>query len=56
MKWESVSEFLAMGGYGFYVWLSFGTTVLCMIWEVMSLRRRQVKALRIESSEEGVRH
>ncbi len=56
MKWGSVSEFLAMGGYGFYVWLSFGATALCMIWEVMALRRRQVMALRIESSQEGVSH
>ncbi|CAH9054473.1 hypothetical protein PSECIP111951_01043 [Pseudoalteromonas holothuriae] len=25
MQFESFSEFLAMGGYGFYVWLSFGS-------------------------------
>lgn len=54
MKWGSVSEFLAMGGYGFYVWLSFGMTALCMIWEVMSLRRRQTAAVRSEASNEGV--
>lgn len=54
MRWGSVSEFLAMGGYGFYVWLSFGTTALCMIWEVMSLRRRQTAAVRSEASNEGV--
>ncbi|MBH0197142.1 MAG: heme exporter protein CcmD [Nitrospira sp.] len=56
MKWGSLSEFLAMGGYGFYVWVSFGTTALCMVWEVLSLRRRGAMALRIESSEEGENH
>jgi heme exporter protein CcmD len=45
-----------MGGYGFYVWLSFGMTALCMVWEVAMVRRRQAMALRIESSEEGVNH
>lgn len=25
MQFDSFSEFLAMGGYGFYVWLAFGT-------------------------------
>lgn len=56
MKWGSLSEFLAMGGYGFYVWVSFGTTALCMVWEVFSLRRREATASRIESSEEGINH
>lgn len=53
MKWGSLSEFLAMGGYGFYVWVSFGATAVCMVWETFSLRRRAAMALRIESSEEG---
>ena len=26
MEFESVSEFLAMGRHGFYVWLSYGLT------------------------------
>ncbi|MCC6142048.1 MAG: heme exporter protein CcmD [Nitrospira sp.] len=40
MQWGSLNEFLAMGGYGAYVWPSFGATALCMIWEVLLLRRR----------------
>jgi heme exporter protein D len=28
MQWHSVNEFLAMGGYAFYVWGSFGITVV----------------------------
>ena len=53
MKWGSLSEFLAMGGYGFYVWISFGTTALCMIWEVLAVRRRHALAMRSGASEEG---
>ena len=29
--WKSFSDFLAMGGYGFYVWGSFGVTGLVML-------------------------
>ena len=31
MAFDSFSEFLAMGGYGFFVWLSFGVTFVAMI-------------------------
>lgn len=41
MKWGSVSEFLAMGGYGFYVWGSYLVTVGCMVAEVLLLRARR---------------
>jgi len=30
MQWGSLAEFFAMGGYGLYVWSSFGATALCM--------------------------
>jgi heme exporter protein D len=30
MQFESVSAFLDMGGYGFYVWLSFGVSLLAL--------------------------
>jgi len=55
MQWHSLSEFLAMGGYGMYVWPSFGVTALCMIWEVLALRWRRAAALRliIQTSGEG---
>lgn len=56
MMWGSVSEFLAMGGYGFYVWLSFGATAICMIWEVLALRRRQTLVSRVDVAEEGATH
>ncbi|MAD74910.1 MAG: heme exporter protein CcmD [Rheinheimera sp.] len=31
MHFQSFSEFLAMGGYGFFVWLSFGITYLLLL-------------------------
>jgi heme exporter protein D len=40
MRWNSLGEFLAMGGYGLYVWMSFGMTALCMAVEAVSVRRR----------------
>ncbi len=45
----SISEFFFMGGYGFYVWASFGMTALLIISEVMyikSQRRATLKRLR----------
>ncbi len=37
--WSSVADFWAMGGYGLYVWGSFGVTALVIVGEVWSLRR-----------------
>ncbi|MBR9856125.1 MAG: heme exporter protein CcmD [Gammaproteobacteria bacterium] len=31
MKFDSWSAFWAMGGYGFYVWLSFGLTIFVLV-------------------------
>lgn len=31
MQFESFEAFLHMGGYAFYVWLSFGVTALVMV-------------------------
>lgn len=31
MHFQSFSEFLAMGGYGFFVWLSFGITYVLLL-------------------------
>ena len=38
MHFASFSDFMAMGGYAFYVWLSFGLTALCLVGVVMSTR------------------
>ena len=41
MQWHSVNEFLAMGGYAFYVWGSFGITFGCMAIELLLLNSRR---------------
>ena len=45
LNWASASDFLSMGGYGLYVWGSFGVTALVMLIELWSLAARS-KALR----------
>ena len=40
MQWNSVGEFFAMGGYGFYVWGSFGACALLMFAEPFLAKRR----------------
>lgn len=41
MNWSSAADFFAMGGYGLYVWGSFGITALVMGGEVLALRSRR---------------
>lgn len=36
MKFDTWSAFWAMGGYGFYVWLSFGLTLLALVGLVVA--------------------
>jgi heme exporter protein D len=35
-----MSDFFAMGGYAWYVWGSYGVTLLVLIMEIVALRRR----------------
>lgn len=49
MNWGSVDAFLAMGGYGLYVWGSYAVTFVLFLGEVIMLgmrRRAILKALR----------
>jgi heme exporter protein D len=41
MSWGSWDNFLAMGGYGFYVWGSYGVTAALIAIEVIVLRARR---------------
>jgi heme exporter protein D len=41
MNWGGVNEFLAMGGYGSYVWGSYGVAALCIFLEVFFLRNKR---------------
>ncbi|MCD6733049.1 MAG: heme exporter protein CcmD [Burkholderiaceae bacterium] len=51
-----MSEWLAMGGYGFYVWNSYGMLAIALIVELAWLRRhrreswRRAAAMRAERS------
>lgn len=44
MNWESLDAFLAMGGYGLYVWGSFAVTFALIALEVLqvAVRRRAI--------------
>ena len=49
IHWHSFADFLAMGGYGFYVWGSFGATVLIMAIEpIMVARNRKTTITRLQ--------
>jgi heme exporter protein D len=45
MAFSSVSDFFAMGGYGFYVWLAYGVSAFVMAGLVIEGRwaRRSLK-------------
>ena len=45
MSWQSASEFWSMGGYGLYVWGSYGVTVMLVVIEVLRVRARHRAAL-----------
>lgn len=44
MNWGSWQNFLAMGGYGLYVWGSYAVTLVVLVAEILELimRRRGV--------------
>lgn len=46
MNWESWQAFWSMGGYGLYVWGSFGMTLLCITGEIGLLRRHRLQVWR----------
>ena len=46
MNWGSFAAFIAMGGYGFYVWGSYGVTVLLIAIELALLVARHRAARR----------
>ena len=45
MHWTSLEEFLHMGGYGLYVWGSYGVTLAVMLLEPLLAVRRRRRAL-----------
>lgn len=43
MQWHSMKDFLDMGGYALYVWVSFAITFGCMSIELWLLRARGIR-------------
>jgi heme exporter protein D len=43
MHWNSLSEFINMGGYGTYVWGSYIVTFVLLTAEIIALRARKRK-------------
>lgn len=46
MQFDSLNEFVAMGGHGLYVWLAYGATLLVLGGYVLSLRRARTQRVR----------
>ena len=45
MIWNSFDDFVHMGGYGLYVWGSFGVNLVVFVAEAMLARRRHRRAV-----------
>ena len=41
MNWASWNDFVAMGGYGLYIWGSYGVTLGFMVTEIVLLMLRK---------------
>lgn len=51
-----MTEFLAMGGHGPYVWSAYGITLLVVLLNIWAARRARVRPLeRIASTEDDTR-
>jgi len=46
MKWHNVGEFIAMGGYGFYIWGSYGLAAALIALETILVFKRHRAARR----------
>jgi heme exporter protein D len=45
VNWGSVDNFLAMGGYGLYVWGAYAMTLALIVVELVALARRKRNAV-----------
>jgi heme exporter protein D len=53
MNWASFDQFLHMGGYGLYVWGSYGVTALLMSAEALLARQRHQAAFQAARDYDG---
>jgi len=62
MHWSSLADFLAMGGYGLYVWGSFGVTAGVLLGEAITLTQRrrrvidEIRSWRLLNAPQGQAH
>lgn len=42
----SVADFLSMGGFGYYVWMSMGMALLMMVGEIIVLKSQHKNMLK----------
>ena len=57
MAWASLSDFLSMGGYGFYVWGSFLVFLICLVGEVvLVLNRRRTLLKQLSLTHEAIKN
>ncbi len=61
MNWKDFDAFVAMGGYGFYVWGSYLVTAVLIVAEILALRMRrraaeQARQMRALLGEQEVNH
>jgi heme exporter protein D len=54
LVWQSWSDFLAMGGYGLYVWGSFVVTAAVMLGEVWALRAARRSVINDDHNDAGL--
>ena len=54
MQWNSAADFLAMGGYGLYVWGTYGVALVLMLAEpaLAALRHRRALGAGMPSLDE----
>ncbi len=56
MQFESWQAFFMMGGYALYVWLSFGVSIVAMVWIVLDSRlshKKLLKQVRLEQARQA---
>ncbi|UTP72619.1 heme exporter protein CcmD [Alteromonas sp. LMIT006] len=41
MAFDSFADFIAMGGYGFFVWLSYGVSFLSIVLYIVYVKRQK---------------
>ncbi|WP_022942011.1 heme exporter protein CcmD [Psychromonas hadalis] len=47
MAFDSISDFFAMGGYGFYVWLSYGLTFFALAVLIINTLSKKNKIMKV---------